>query len=52
MTVPARLDAGDYELDLGLLDPLAKVPKVRLAIEGRTEEGWYQLGTIKVDRDR
>jgi hypothetical protein len=52
VTVPARLDAGDYELELGLLDPLTKVPKVRLAIEGRTEEGWYRLGTIKVDRDR
>jgi hypothetical protein len=52
VTVPARLAAGDYELELGLLDPLTKVPKVRLAIEGRTEEGWYRLGTIKVDRDR
>jgi hypothetical protein len=52
VTVPARLAAGDYELELGLLDPLAKVPKVRLAIEGRTEEGWYRLGPIKVDRDR
>jgi hypothetical protein len=52
VTVLARLAAGDYELELGLLDPLTMVPKVRLAIEGRTEEGWYRLGTIKVDRER
>jgi hypothetical protein len=52
VTVPARLAAGDYELELGLLGPLTKIPKVRLAIEGRTAEGWYRLGTIKVDRDR
>jgi hypothetical protein len=52
VTVPARLPAGVYELELGLLDPLSKVPKVRIAIAGRTEDGWYRLGTIKVDQGR
>jgi hypothetical protein len=49
VTVPTNLPAGDYDLELGLLDPLSKVPKVKLAIEGRGEEGWYRLGTINVE---
>lgn len=48
LTVPAGLPSGEYELALGLLDGRSSLPKVRLAIEGRTEDGWYGLGQIKV----
>ncbi|MBI5384275.1 MAG: DUF4832 domain-containing protein [Verrucomicrobia bacterium] len=48
VTVPPNLPAGDYELELGLLDPRSKAPAIKLAIEGRTEEGWYRLGIVKV----
>ena len=34
VTVPSVLPAGDYEIDLGILDPQSKTPKVKLAIEG------------------
>ena len=47
--VAADLPAGDYDLALAILDPRTKLPKVRLAIAGRTEDGWYPLGTIKVE---
>jgi hypothetical protein len=47
--VPFVLPAGDYEIDLGILDPQSKVPKVKLAIEGRREDGWYRLGSIRVE---
>jgi len=48
--VAADLAAGDYELALAILDSRTKLPNVRLAIAGRTEDGWYPLGTIKVER--
>lgn len=49
VSVPSRLPAGDYDLELGLVDPRSQVPKIKLAIEGRGEDGWYRLGTIKVE---
>ncbi len=48
VVLPADMPAGDYELSLALVDPQSRTPKVQLAIAGRDEEGWYALGTIKV----
>jgi hypothetical protein len=33
---------------LALLDPRTRQPAVRLAIEGREDDGWYGLGTLRV----
>ena len=52
VTVPAELPAGHYELEIALLDPRTKQPKVRLAIAGRGEEGWYNLGKIEVGKNK
>jgi Domain of unknown function (DUF4832)/Beta-galactosidase len=49
VALPTNLPAGDYDLELALLDPLSKTPKVKLAIGGRGEDGWYRLGTIAVE---
>jgi hypothetical protein len=48
VTVPAELVPGEYELAIALVDPQSIQPKVKLAIQGRTEDGWYRLGVIKV----
>jgi hypothetical protein len=48
VTVPAGLAPGEYELAIALLDPHSSRPKVKLAIQGRAEDGWYRLGTLKV----
>ncbi len=48
VAVPGELPPGQYQLEMALLDPQSKKPKVKLAIAGRTEEGWYSLGTIEV----
>jgi hypothetical protein len=48
--LPADLPEGDYQLQIGLVDPDTRAPRVRLAIEGRDAEGWYPLGPISVQR--
>jgi len=42
------LKAGEYQFRIGLLDPRTELPAVRLAIEGRDPDGWYDLGTVAV----
>jgi hypothetical protein len=49
VTVPPTLTPGQYELAIGLLDPTSKEPKVRLAIAGRANDGWYPLGQVRVE---
>ena len=46
--VPADLPRGEYELEMALLDPVDRKPKVKLAIEGLQPDGWYRLGRIRV----
>ena len=46
--VPRELPAGSYHVRIALLDPRTGQPAIRLAIEGRQDDGWYDLGTIDV----
>jgi hypothetical protein len=46
--VPDTLAPGEYRLRMALLDPRTLLPAVRLAIEGREDDGWYGLGTLRV----
>jgi hypothetical protein len=48
--LPADLPEGDYQLQVGLVDPDTRAPRVRLAIEGRDGEGWYPMGALTVQR--
>ncbi len=43
-----QLKPGPYRLRVGLLDPRTRKPAIRLGIEGRTADGWYDLGAIAV----
>lgn len=43
------ITAGSHKLAVALLDPRTGEPAVRLAIEGRRPDGWYDLGTINVE---
>ncbi len=47
--VPETLKPGDYRLRVALLDPRTEQPAIRLAIEGRQADGWYDLGAIRVE---
>jgi hypothetical protein len=46
--VPPDLRPGEYALDVALLDPFSGNPAIKLAIAGRREDGWYQLGSLRV----
>ena len=51
--LPNDLPSGTYRVQVALLEESAKLMKapegkVKLAIEGRTDDGWYDLGDIKI----
>ena len=46
--IPVDLPAGSYEVQVAVVDRLRYEPRVKLAIEGRGDDGWYPLGTIDV----
>ncbi|MBZ5593812.1 MAG: DUF4832 domain-containing protein [Acidobacteriia bacterium] len=47
--IPDDLKPGPYMLRLALLDARTLQPVIRLAIEGRQSDGWYDLGPITVE---
>jgi uncharacterized protein DUF4832 len=46
--VPEDMAPGEYRLRIALLDPRTLKPAIRLAIEGREPDGWYDLGPLTV----
>jgi hypothetical protein len=46
----ADMPEGEYELSVALVDPGTRVPKVKLAIAGVGEDGWYPMGRMRVSR--
>jgi hypothetical protein len=52
LTVPGDLAPGDYRVQAAMLDPRTHAPAIRLAIEGRLADGWYDLGEVTVRRSR
>ena len=46
--VPHELPAGKYALRVAMLDTWTGKPRIDLAQEGRGEDGWYELGEVKV----
>jgi Domain of unknown function (DUF4832) len=46
--VPETLGPRRYRVRVALLDPRTGLPAVRLGIEGRKADGWYELGWISV----
>jgi hypothetical protein len=46
--IPDHLESGEYDLSLAIMDKNGKQPKVKLAINGKDEEGWYKMGKVIV----
>jgi hypothetical protein len=49
LLIPQDVNPGQYQLRVGLLDPRTLLPVLRLAIQGRDQDGWYRLGEIKIE---
>ncbi|MBZ5563170.1 MAG: DUF4832 domain-containing protein [Acidobacteriia bacterium] len=47
--VPETLAPGSYRVRVALLDPRTEKPAIRLAIEGRQADGWYDLGALAIE---
>jgi hypothetical protein len=48
--VPDDMPSDDYALSLAIVDPISHVPVVKLAIADMEPDGWYPIGTIRVQR--
>lgn len=46
--IPHDLPVGSYELEIAVVDRLNHDPRIKLAIEGRGNDGWYPLACIDV----
>ena len=46
--VPENLPEGNYDVLIAMLDPKTGKPAIRLAVEGRQEDGWYAMGSLTV----
>jgi hypothetical protein len=47
--VPENLADGTYDFRVAMLDPRTGQPAIRFAIEGRQDDGWYDLGSLTVE---
>jgi len=47
--IPGNFSPGNYNVQIGIVDPSTGKPKISLAIEGKDTEGWYDLGKIKIE---
>ncbi len=49
--MPLDMPEGEYELEIAIIDPVAYQPRVKLAIKGINNDGWYSMGIIKCDKN-
>jgi hypothetical protein len=46
--VPFDIPVGTYKLEIAIVSPVSFEPRIKLAIRGATEDGWYPMGDILV----
>jgi Domain of unknown function (DUF4832)/Beta-galactosidase len=47
--LPEDLAEGTYEFRVGMLDPRTGKPAIKFAVEGRQDDGWYNMGSMVVN---
>jgi hypothetical protein len=47
--IPETLKPGAHTLRVAILDARTRKPAVKLAIQGRQPDGWYELGPVRID---
>ena len=50
VVVASDMPTGQYDLQIGILEPQFNKPKVKLAISGKQDDGWYHLGKIEIKK--
>jgi hypothetical protein len=50
LPIPTDLPGGTYVLSAGLIDIETMKPAIKLAIDGKDNEGWYPLSKIQLER--
>lgn len=48
--LPGEFPEGEYDFQIAIVAPDSHKPKIKLAIEGIRDDGWYQLGKITVKK--
>ena len=46
--IPHDMPLGKYQVEIAVVSPASYEPRVKLAIEGITADGWYSIGEIEV----
>ena len=46
--IPHDAPLGKYQLELAIVAPISLDARVQLAIEGKTNDGWYTIGEIEI----
>jgi len=46
--IPYDAPLGKYQLEIAIVAPVSFEPRVKLAIEGKTNDGWYSMGEIEI----
>ena len=50
--IPEKLTPGKHRVQVGILSPVTGAPAIRLGIEGRQPDGWYDVGDIEIAASR
>jgi len=50
--LPANIPPGDYELGISVVGVRSPKPAIRLGIQGRTNDGWYPVSSIRIGRQK
>lgn len=48
IAIPNKIEPGEYDMEIGIVALPANKPVIQLAIQGKTEEGWYKIGKIQI----
>jgi len=46
--IPFDAPVGKYHMEFAIVSPVSFEPRVKLAIEGKTDDGWYSIGEIEI----
>jgi len=46
--IPHDTPLGKYRVEIAVASPVSYEPRVKLAIEGKTDDGWYYMGEIEI----